>query len=255
MALNGDHMSGDSKTPSDHEQRFEIIRGEDLLVQLAASAEMQREDSGYYTDRRLIAWIDAEVSSPDRADEGWSGEQVRRCAERIRATAEAFRLGVRAVHGSPRSTPAVIRGTVPQILDAALASGTAPHVDLTAAAGVGRELWDETCEEWVDLPPDLPSGRYVSLRVEGESMTPLFHTGDTVLVHLGPEVKRDTVVLAWLPDGGYIIKRVGRVGRGQLQLESLNPEFAPLSVIRSERTIVGTVVLRWCPHESARAGA
>jgi phage repressor protein C with HTH and peptisase S24 domain len=149
-----------------------------------------------------------------------------------------------------------VRGTIPQVLQEATELGAAPQLDLSAAAGVGRDLWDEPCDSWVQLPEDVPRGQYIAVRVSGESMIPLFHTGDTVLVQLGAKISRDTVVLARLPDGGYAIKRVGRVTQARLELISLNADFAPIVLRRDERTVIGTVVVRWCPHsESARAPA
>jgi phage repressor protein C with HTH and peptisase S24 domain len=137
---------------------------------------------------------------------------------------------------------------IADVLDAARAVRAAPRLDLGAAAGVGRDLWDEPCEQWVKVPDDAPAGSYVSLRVVGESMDPLLHTGDSVLVQGGRTVARDTVVLARVPDAGYVVKKVGKVTRAQLELQSLNDAFPPIVVPRDERTIVGTVVLRWCPH-------
>ena len=66
----------------------------DYLVQLAARAEMRREDSPFYRDTALVEWIDEESRAPERAAAGWSAEQVARVAERVRARAEAARLGV-----------------------------------------------------------------------------------------------------------------------------------------------------------------
>jgi phage repressor protein C with HTH and peptisase S24 domain len=139
---------------------------------------------------------------------------------------------------------------IADVLDAAHAMRAAPRLDLGAAAGVGRDLWDEPCEQWVRVPDDAPAGSYVSLRVVGESMDPLLHTGDSVLVQVGGKVARDTVVLARVPDAGYVVKKVGKVTRAQLELQSLNDAFPPIVVPRDEHTIVGTVVLRWCPHGS-----
>jgi SOS-response transcriptional repressor LexA len=79
-------------------------------------------------------------------------------------------------------------------------------------------------------------------------MDPLLHTGDSVLVQIGPAVARDTVVLARVPDAGYVVKRVAKVSRAELELQSLNAAFPPIVVPRDDRTVVGTVVLRWCPH-------
>jgi hypothetical protein len=118
----------------------------------------------------------------------------------------------------------------------------APRLDLGAAAGVGRDLWDEPCEQWVRVPDDAPVGSYVSLRVVGESMDPLLHTGDSVLVQVGSTVARDTVVLARVPDGGYVVKKVGKVTRAQLELQSLNEPFRRSSC----RATSARSWARWC---------
>jgi phage repressor protein C with HTH and peptisase S24 domain len=169
-------------------------------------------------------------------------------AARIQAKAAALRSRVRQVAGAPRVEPARIAGTVPRILADAAAVRAAPQVDLSAAAGIGRDIWDEPCESWVPLPDDVPDGRYISVRVAGDSMTPLMHTGDTILVKVGDQIARDSIVLAKVPDAGYVVKRVGRVTPSRLELLSLNAAFPPIDVRRDERTVVGTVVLRWCSH-------
>lgn len=235
-------------TNRDRDDRLESRRTEDLLVELAVRAEIVREDSPYYTDPRLIAWIDREVNSPERAREGWSAERVRALAARLRAKGDAVRLRVRILAGSPAANPSVRPGTIPQVLESASAAGAAPFLELSPAAGVGRDLWDEACDTWAEIPEDVPPGQYIALPVRGESMSPLMHTGDTVLVRVGAQVARDTVVLARVPDAGFVVKRVGRATRSSLELLSLNPAFDPIVVPREEGTVVGTVVLRWCPH-------
>lgn len=230
------------------EERLAVIRGQDLLVDLATQAEMLRPDSRFYTDPRLIAWTDRELNSPEHAHGGWSAERVRASAARIRSKVHAMRLRILPVEGAPPLEPAATAGTIPQVLGDASVAGAAPHLDLAAAAGMGRDLWDEPCDEWVRLPDDVPNGRYIALRVAGDSMSPVLHTGDTILVQLGPKVTRGSVVLARLADGGYVVKCVARVTRSLLQLASLNPSFPPVMVQRDAHTVVGTVVLRWCPH-------
>ena len=234
--------------PLTREERLAAVRGEDLLVDLAARVEMLRPDSPYYTDARLIAWIDREVNSPEQSGHGWSVERVLAAAARVRSKVDSMRLKIRPVEGAPPLEPAAITGTVPQVLEDACAAGAAPLLDLAAAAGVGRDLWDEPCEQWVRLPEVISGGRFVALRAVGDSMAPMLHTDDTILIQVGPKAARDTVVLARLADGGYVVKRVARVTRSRLELASLNPAFPPITVPRDERTVVGTVVLRWCPH-------
>jgi len=231
-----------------HTSHAEAIREEEVLAELAASAEMYRADSPYYTDERLIDWLDHELNAPHRASAGWSPTEIHDAAARMRAKVESARLRVRLVSGPPQTEPPRLSGMVAQVLGEASAMRAAPQLDLGVAAGAGRDLWDESCEVWVRVPEDAPPGQYVSLSVVGESMDPLLHTGDSVLVRVDPNVVRDTVILARLPEGGYVVKRVGKLTRTRLELLSLNPAFPPIDVPRESNTVLGTVILRWCPH-------
>ena len=227
---------------------------DDYLVQLAARAELRRADSPFYTDPALVAWIDRESRAPERSVAfGWDAAKVSRVAERVRERAEAARLRV-AVPTTPAPLrPADVVGTVPQVREAAAAVHCAPAIDLAAAAGVGRALWDEPCDQWLALPVDVDAGEYVALRVSGDSMEPLFRTGDTILVRLGQRVERDTVVVARHPQDGYVVKRVGRVGRTSLELTSLNAASPPVTIPRDANAVVGTVLMRWRGTAAAAA--
>lgn len=181
----------------------------------------------------------------DEADERWPAERVIAVARHIRARALAARMPVRLVDHPPEELPAPAVGVLAHVVEAAAANRCAPLLDLAAAAGTGRELWDAACESWIELPEAVPRGRYVALRVSGESMAPLMHSGDVVLVRLGAVLASDTVVVARRPGEGYVVKRVGRIGRTMVELLSLNPEFPPIRIPRRDRLIVGTVVLRY----------
>ncbi|HKG91132.1 MAG TPA: S24 family peptidase [Gemmatimonadaceae bacterium] len=175
-----------------------------------------------------------------------------RLAERVRGSVAAARLGVRlAPNGAPEveEASAVIAGApLARAVEAAAARRCAARVGLAVAAGAGRDLWDEPCESVVRLPADLPAGRYVTIPVAGDSMEPLLHAGDTVLVKLGSTIESDSVVVARHPEDGYVVKRVGRIGRTWVELTSLNPAYAPLRIPRRPELVVGTVVMRWCGH-------
>ena len=233
------------------ENRDEVLRAEELLAALAMRHEVQRDDSPLYSNADVAAWLDQEASAPERAGERWSAERVRETAARIHAAVCARSARVRAEDGPPPLRPAAVAGTIPQVLDVAIENHVAPQLDLSAAAGVGRDLWDETCEWSVEIPRDMPRGRYIAVRIKGESMVPLFHTGDTLLVQLDLPPERGRVVLVQMPDGGYAAKKVGRLTRTRIELLSLNPDFAPVMMLRDERTVIGTVVLRWCEHRQA----
>ena len=74
------------------------------------------------------------------------------------------------------------------------------------------------------------------------------HTGDTVLVRVGRDMQRDTVIVARHPEDGYVCKRVSRLRRRMIELSSLDPGRPLIQVPRDPTCIVGTVVLVWCHH-------
>jgi len=124
-------------------------------------------------------------------------------------------------------------------------AGAVPLLALSAAAGLGRALWDEAVEDWMVLPEHMPRMRAIALRISGESMLPLLHDGDTVLVELGCTLTMGQVVVARHPDDGYVCKRVERIGRREVVLASLNPVCGTLTIPRDDSLIVGTVRLAW----------
>ena len=230
-------------------ERIQVEYEQDRLIELAARAEMWREDSPFYTNEKLIAWLARDLR--ERAEVCGSIDRavIDRIAERVYVSVQAARLGVADGGPCPPSrTVAVPRGLA-ALVDAAARDRCAPRADLAIAAGVGRELWDEPCDAVVPLPSDVPTGRYVALRVEGDSMTPLIHPGDTVLVRLGPDVKRDTLIVARAADDGYVVKQVDALSRRRIELRSLNPEYPPIAIPREAARILGTVIVRWCDHD------
>lgn len=114
VAASENPMPGDAALPSHtREERLAHVRGEDLLVDLAARAEMLRPDSHFYTDARLIAWIDRELNSRERSREGWSADRIRASAARMQAKVEAMRLRILPLEGAPPLEPAATAGTIP----------------------------------------------------------------------------------------------------------------------------------------------
>jgi phage repressor protein C with HTH and peptisase S24 domain len=230
----------------------------------SANEEHERESD------RLIRWVGEQIELPDPADpanadfyDWWATELRARegvgsdDAERL-AGEFAARLATHVVAGEARipslgGRPSGERtslddATLRVSIAAAERSRAAVVVDHAVAAGGGRDLWDEPAERWVDLPDGVPDGRYVVLTVAGDSMLPALHSGDSVLVKVGTELTRHSIVVARRPDDGYVVKRVGTMTRRHVELVSLNPTFPPVRIPRDERLVVGTVVLRWCTH-------
>ena len=232
----------------------------------ATSANENRERES----DRLIRWVGEQLELPHPADptnadfyDWWASDLrsregvAREEAERLAADFAA-RMATRALSDGTRVPSLVGRplgerrglddATLRLSIAAAERSRAAVVVDHAVAAGGGRDLWDEPAERWVDLPDGVPDGRYVVLTVAGDSMLPALHSGDSVLVKVGTELTRHSIVVARRPDDGYVVKRVGTMTRRHVELVSLNPSFPPVRIPRDERLVVGTVVLRWCTH-------
>ena len=241
-------MRYDDTTPTASE-RVAIERAKDLLVRIAGERAMERLDPSDPSEAAFLEWYAREarltLSVGERqildagADRFVRGVQARRAVDRTR---------VREIAAEPESAPAWEEGTLAQVVAAAARVRHAPAVELSVAAGVGRELWDEPCDRWIPLPDGTPDGRYVALRVTGDSMVPLLHDGDTILVKLGDELVPDAVVVARVPDGGYVVKRVGGLAGSRVELVSLNPDYPPIVISRDPSLVLGTVLLRWCSH-------
>ena len=196
-----------------------------------------------WDDPRFLAWLAVEARARDRATRRMSDTSFVRRGEELMARAHARLLRV-----DRRGAARLVRAAPTHEGRGSRRERPAPVIELGIAAGVGRELWDERVEAWVEVPPELPSGDYLALKIVGESMTPLMHTGDTVLVRVGTEVQRDTVIVARHPDDGYVCKRVSRLRRDAIELSSLEPGRPLITIPRDQRLILGTVLLVWCQH-------
>jgi phage repressor protein C with HTH and peptisase S24 domain len=84
-------------------------------------------------------------------------------------------------------------------------------------------------------------------------MEPLIHSGDLVLVRLDARPIPETVVVARDPDHGYVVKEVGRLTAGGIELLSLNPAYPVLRVPYGAGTVLGTVVLCWPGRDKLRS--
>jgi SOS-response transcriptional repressor LexA len=231
----------------------------DRIVDAVGRAVLGDPDSAVWRDPRSAAWLagdDLQAAVRDARRESRRGDRdalgVFALGRELRARAAARRLAVERRDGHPIEISPLIRGTPARVLEHALENNTTPSVDLAVAAGVGRDLWDEPCDTWIELPDHVPSGRYIALKVSGDSMAPLMHTGDTILVQLGVPLRKDQVIVARHPEDGYVCKIVQRIRSATIELASLDPARPLVTIPRDDRLIVGTVTLVWCSHGSAR---
>lgn len=246
-------MTHDDLTPNAAE-RAGMERAKDLLVRIAGERAMERLDPLDPTEWRFLEWYAREARLTLSVAERQKLERgADRFAREVRSRRAIQRSRVREIASEPESAPAWEEGTLAQVVAAAARVRHAPALDLSVAAGAGREMWDEPCDRWIPLPEGSPDGKYVALRVTGDSMVPLLHDGDTILVKLGDELVPDAVVVARVPDGGYVVKRVGGIAGSRVELASLNADYPPIVIPRDPSLVLGTVLLRWCTHGTAAA--
>jgi hypothetical protein len=240
----------------------EIASGahDDALVRLAAAAVAGEEGSAWEDPRFVEWWIARARGGASRAARRLSDAEYLAAGRALQALALARSAGVAWRATRPVLVAPTRSGPPAAVMHDAAAANATPLVDLAVAAGVGRELWDEPVDAWLALGPSLgpssddartvsASGRHLALRVAGDSMEPLMHTGDTVLVALGRPLRSGAVIVARRPeDDGYVCKRVKRLRPRTIELESLAPGRPLIRIPRDEALIVGQVVAVWCHH-------
>jgi SOS-response transcriptional repressor LexA len=219
---------------------------DDSLARMLGQVLDASGDCGAYENESFLKWLELEARGRNSiADRRASERTAQQIAKRAQARIRVARVG-NALPVLPfRTRAATIVGNVNSVVRTAADAGCAPWVEsLAVAAGTGREIWDEPCEQWIEMPAGYTSGEHLALTVAGDSMTPCLHGGDVILVNTHSTVTRDSIVVARRADDGYVVKHVTRCGRAELELSSFNPEYAPFVIERGQGVIVGVVVAR-----------
>lgn len=102
----------------------------------------------------------------------------------------------------------------------------------TASAGQGVSLWNDSNGEYIDVieTPESLEADY-AVRVEGESMLPDYHDGDTVLVKEQSDIEIGQVGIFTINNSKGYIKEYG-----EDRLISRNPEYD--DIIPTDDTVV-----------------
>jgi len=213
----------------------------------AVGREVELSDSELaYQDERFLFWLANDLRAGlDReqrsTDEREAIEFARRAVTRLQIRLAEKRLPRRQL----RERAATLNATLAHSIPAANRERCATILDLAVAAGSGRELWDEPCDRWLELPDDVPSGRYVALRVAGDSMAPVLDPREVILVQLDASPRVDDLVIARLPDHSHVVKRVASMKGSKMELASFNPEYESIYLARDPSPVVGTVIARF----------
>lgn len=218
---------------------------DDLMARVGRETELSDNELNYQGEQFLL-WLandlrnglDREQRSQDERD---ANEFARRAVTRFQVRLAEKRLPRRQL----RERSATVNATLAHAIPAASRERCATILDLAVAAGSGRELWDEPCDRWLELPDDVPSGRYVALRVSGDSMAPVLGPREVILIQLDVTPRVDDLVVARLPDQSHVVKRVAAMKGATMELASFNPEYESIFVAREPSPVVGTVIARF----------
>lgn len=218
----------------------------DEVLRLIGAELERRDDELACHDERELVWLASDLRAglgraERERDEGAADAFARRAAARLAARRAERLLPRRELRY--RAAPVV--ATVAQSIAAASEARCATVLDLSVAAGVGRELWDEPCDSWLELPGDVGDGRYVAVSVDGDSMTPVLAPRDVVLVKLDATPVLGDLVVVRLPDEVFVVKRLTGLQGGRLELSSFNPQYDQVVVRRDRASVLGTVVARF----------
>lgn len=196
-------------------------------------------------DERFVRWLEQSGARPTRAEDLRIDRIARSTAARVAGHVRALQGGACLTSAPLRARPADVVGSIASVAERAAAVRCAPWLDsLAVAAGVGRELWDEPCDRWVELPRELERGRYLALGVAGDSMEPYLRDGDVIVVDPQSAPAEHAIVVARRRDDGYVVKYVSKLTRRSMELSSFNAAYDPFSVMRTPGSFVGTVVAR-----------
>lgn len=108
------------------------------------------------------------------------------------------------------------------------------------SAGTGVWVSDEPIEI-IKYPVPVPN-HDIALRVNGNSMEPMFHDGDVVFVKKTPEVHHGSIIIIIVNDSAYIKKLYRR--DDEVRLISLNPQYEDI-ILNPDDTIeiIGNVIM------------
>ncbi len=130
---------------------------------------------------------------------------------------------------------------------------TLPLFADAASLGTGREINELDIESFLVVPKDqLPNGENCyCIKVTGESMEPVFSTGDMVAIDFSqndPALLEGAFVACRLGEGEVTVKQL-KVKPNHFHLKGVNPDWedeqGPLLVPKKDGIILGKVVWQW----------
>lgn len=160
---------------------------------------------------------------------------------------EADRAKLAQFFAVPESDLGASEGNTPRMAQARGEWVEVPRLPLGAAAGSGALAGSEApfdsfrfSRGWL-REQGLANASLHTIRVQGDSMEPLLHDGDEILVDRAQRALRDGIHVVRLGDA-VLVKRLAAAGPARAMLLSVNPAYPPIEVGLGELEIVGRVV-------------
>ena len=107
-----------------------------------------------------------------------------------------------------------------------------------AAAGRGNFI---DSADWEVIEADAPKYADFGIKISGDSMEPLIHSGDVVWVKKQDVIENGEIGIFMLNDNAYCKKLVKK--GGEMQLVSLNPKYEPIKIGEGDSIVVYGKVL------------
>ena len=111
--------------------------------------------------------------------------------------------------------------------------GTTIKIYGRVAAGIPLEAIEDVIEE-EEIPEELArTGEFFGLKINGDSMEPDIHNGDTVIVKRQNDAESDEIVIALVNGNDGVCKRLKKYA-DSIALISLNPNYGPMYFSQEE---------------------
>ena len=111
--------------------------------------------------------------------------------------------------------------------------GTTIKIYGRVAAGIPLEAIEDVIEE-EEIPEELArTGEFFGLKINGDSMEPDIHNGDTVIVKRQNDAESDEIVIALVNGNDGVCKRLKKYA-DSIALISLNPNYEPMYFSQEE---------------------
>ena len=120
-----------------------------------------------WRDPRFVDWLAIETREHDRRAQRRTDRELLTEGRALLAGLRARQLSVTRVTAPPRLRVPSMCGTPGDVLLPAARERAAPVVELGVAAGIGRELWDEAVDSWLEIPLTYRQVQYLALKVAG----------------------------------------------------------------------------------------